>query len=83
MHRTQNARQLRKDIRNSLYDVFGFQENCSNFCQKGPKSKTLKNENVEEESDNDDVFDDQAEFGMKLMIMKCINRATLIKQQMM
>lgn len=32
--KSKNAKQLRKDILNSIYHVLGFHDHCSDFCKK-------------------------------------------------
>ena len=62
-----NAKQLRKDILNSIYHVLGFHDKCSDFCKKTPSKKKAEiNENPNEsDTDNESmnsIFENQSEF---------------------
>ena len=60
--KTQNCKQLKKDIKNSVYHVFGFHDNCSNFCKKGPYKEGVFEDNNNDVNDCDELFQDQADF---------------------
>lgn len=64
--KTNNAKQLRKDILNSIYHVLGFHDKCSDFCKKRPHKKLPQDDN-EDDADTDDnsvdsIFDNQTEY---------------------
>ena len=64
--KTNNARQLRKDILNSIYHVLGFHDKCSDFCKKRPHKK-LPQDDSEDDAETDDnsvdsIFDNQSEY---------------------
>ena len=58
---SKNASQLRKDILDSVYHVFGYHKKCSDFCKKGPnnnlKKDCDKNNGVDEMDTDEDSFD--------------------------
>ena len=61
-----DAKQLRKDILNSIYHILGYHENCSDFCKNRPKIDTPIDEN-EDDNDNaeqpvDVIFEVQSDY---------------------
>jgi len=57
-----NHKQLKKDIKNSIWHILGFHEQCSEFCKnrknaEKPSAIDTSNTNENEDS-NDDLFDD-------------------------
>ena len=61
-----DAKQLRKDILNSIYHILGYHENCSDFCKNRPKIDTPidenEDDNVNDEQSVDVIFEVQSDY---------------------